>query len=223
MCLIEDIPPPSRFDDLMGDAIRLGEYRTARKKTIKQVCSIISYSLLIIILATALTLALLSMLYGISMTALFSSTAGLSLQSILVLAPGSVSITLPSSEPMSMSPSSIGEAFGMNIDGQLSISSTEGFAFESQKQFSIRSSRVAVGRSSARYALDINGTSKIDGDLHINGTITPKLIDLTQSTIVLGNTTSDMLHNSSGFSLAIANLRVNEIEFNSAYLNILSV
>ena len=220
--MTEDVPPPSRFDDLMGDAIRLGEYRAGRKKAVKQGCAILSYSVFIIIVATALTLALLSILYGISMTAFFSSNAGLSLQSILVLSPSFVSMTLPSSEPMTLSPSSPGGALGVDVDGQLILSSSDGFSFESQKQFVIPTSKVAVGRSFARYALDINGSSQFDGDVRISGAVIPELIDLTQATVILGNTTSSMLHNSSEFSLAIANLRVNQIEFNNAYLNILT-
>jgi hypothetical protein len=198
------MPIPARFDNLPGDAIRVGELKEARRAAIRQGRNMVLYSLLLIILSTALSCAVLDMFYGISMSAWFSSTASLTLQSAVDVSSTLISLSVPA----------------VSISGKLMVSSTNGFVLDSTKPLAVPNSHVAIGRDTARYALDLNGTANIDGDLKVQGQFHPSYLNITDSTIYMGDT-STKSHYYKPNNLSFARLVVSDLEFDSSYLDII--
>jgi hypothetical protein len=195
------MPAPARFDNLAGDAIRLGELKAERRAFMKRAVGFILYSVLIVVLGAGLSCVVLDMFYGISMSAFFSTSGILTLQTVLGISSSAVSISLPSASTLSIEPSS---------QGGIVLSTSSGLGINSD---------VTIGDSSATYDFDVSGNGNINGDLLVAGTLHPTHMNLTYSTIYIGNSTSKTRY-IKPLNFSFARLIVSDLEFDSSYLNI---
>lgn len=154
------MPAPARFDDLAGDAIRLGELKAERIQSMRRIFYILLYTLVIVILAGAVCCVILDMLYGISVSSFFSSAGVLSLGGVLGISSSSVSLSFPAASTMTLTASD---------GGGIAISSSAG---------------VEIGSD-----VSVGGDMVMAGDVAIGGTLRPERMNLTYSTIYITNST----------------------------------